>query len=281
MTELRLRHFVIFLPIAAASIAASCGGSTNTPLSPTPTSSTPAPVVATPPPVCFTFSIPRAEVAAEGQVIDLALIAPTSCSWTAATTESWIRVERSGPLYQAGDGRLRFEVDRNMDDNFGGCRTSSRTGVITVSEQTTNRQARFTVVQAGASGPYRVPTGCTVSPLPYGTTISANMGASECSVQGARARYYTFDGLDKQSIDIRLTAGRFVSGGLRVPTVRLYGPGGGFVVGAGANVVVDNPGFSRNLACTGSYTVEVTSKIDSLFNPNGLGNYTLRLASQN
>lgn len=281
------RYSIVIITFAASLLLfSSCGGgSSKTPTSATPTVSvsppSPVPVAPIPPSVCFTFPVPRAEASAEGRFMDLLLNAPASCSWTATTAESWIRIERSGSLYQTGDGHLRFAIDRNMDDRFGGCRTASRTGTITVSEQTTNRQARLTVVQGGATGPYRVPTGCNVSPLPYGTTVSTNMGASECSIQGARTRYYTFEGLDRQSIDIRLNGGRFVSGGLRVPTVRLYGPGGGFVVGSGGNVVVDNPGFNRNLSCTGTFTVEVTSLIDPLFNPNGLGNYTLRLTSQN
>ena len=45
-------------------------------------------------------------------------------------------------------------------------------------------------------------------------------------------------------------------------------------------MVVDDPHVSaRNLFCSGTYTVQVTSRVDSTFNPSGLGNYTLRLDS--
>lgn len=275
--------------LMAALVLSSCGGGTsgNTPTSPTtggpPATAAPPPVAPVVPAACFTFPVARVEISANSHFMDLTLNAPASCSWTATTATSWITIERSGSLYQTGTGQLRFDIEENRDARFGGCATSARTGAITVMEQSTSVQRQLAVVQQGSSTPFQPPTSCTVSALPYGSTISANMTASDCTatVSGARAKYYTFQGLADQSIELRLTAGRFISGGLRVPVVRLYGPGGGFVVGAGNNVVVDNPGFTRNLACGGSYVVQVTSGLDQLFNPTGLGTYTLRLTSQN
>lgn len=275
--------------LIAALVLSSCGGGTsgNTPTSPTigapPATAAPPPAAPVAPAACFTFPVARVETSANSHFMDLTLNAPASCSWTATTATSWITIERSGSLYKTGTGQLRFDIEENKDARFGGCTTSARTGAITVMEQSTNVQRQLAVVQQGSSTPFQPPTSCTVSALPYGSTISANMTASDCTVavSGARAKYYTFQGLADQSIELRLTAGRFTSGGLRVPVVRLFGPGGGFVVGAGNNVVVDNPGFTRNLACGGGYVVQVTSGLDQLFNPTGLGAYTLRLTSQN
>jgi len=149
-----------------------------------------------------------------------------------------------------------------------------------VTEETTNRQASLEVLQQGATGGFQVPAGCSVSSLPYASTVNGSIGGGDCAVGSARTRYYTFQGLTDQQISINMRAGRFVSGGLQVPLFRLYGPGGGQILSAGGNVVVDDPHVSaRNLFCSGTYTVQVTSRVDSTFNPSGLGNYTLRLDS--
>lgn len=193
-------------------------------------------------------------------------------------------MRRTGPLFQTGNGPLTFDVAGNQDQNFGGCPTSARTGLITTTEQSTNREARLDVVQQGSPGPFRAPTACVVTAIPYGTTVSGSITTSDCapsSGSSARAKYYTFQGLTDQQVLIRMFGGRFVSGGLASPRFTLYGPGGGFILRAGGNVVTDDPRATRNLFCGGTYTLEVSSSIDATFNPTGLGNYTVRLDSQN
>jgi hypothetical protein len=160
----------------------------------------------------------------------------------------------------------------------------ARTGRLTVAEQSTNLEARLEVLQQGSPGPFRAPAACVVAAIPYGATVSGSITSSDCAVSAtssARTKYYTFQGIANQQITVNMNGGRFVSGGLKVPAMRLYGPGGGFVVSAGGNVVTDDPRISRNLFCGGTYTLEVSSVINSTFNPTGLGNYTVRLDSQN
>jgi hypothetical protein len=70
-----------------------------------------------------------------------------------------------------------------------------------------------------------------------------------------------------------------VQGGLARPFLNLYGPGGGRVTqGDGGGIIYRAPlQINRGLSCGGTYTIEVSSSVDELFNPTGLGNYTLRL----
>ena len=268
-----------------ALIGSGCAGGDPTSVGPTsPTPTTTAPTPSSTPTTCFSFSPIRADASSNGQRVTVQVVTgASSCSWTATASDSWITIVRSGSLYQAGNGPLVFDIDSNKDERFGGCQTIARTGRITVVEETTRAEAILQVVQQGSSIAYQPETGCAVAELPYGATISGSLTGNDCRLpSGAAAKYYTFQGLPNQQIAIAMSGGRFVSGGLKVPLIRLYGPSSGFIVGAGGNVVVDNPRISRNLSCTaGTFTLEVSSSIDSVFNPTGLGNYTLRLDSQN
>jgi hypothetical protein len=184
-------------------------------------------------------------------------------------------------LSQSGNGTVVLDVESNLDQNFGGCTTGTRTGSVTVNEADTSRTAKLTLVQQGSQMPFQPAESCQVSSLPYGSTVSGSLGSRDCTVGAAPARYYTFQGFSGQQIQLQLTAGRFVSGGLQTPAETLYGPGSGVVVSAGANVVVDAPIISRTLSCAGTFTLAVTSSISSVFNPSGTGNFTLRLDSFN
>lgn len=116
------------------------------------------------------------------------------------------------------------------------------------------------------------PAGCVVQPLAYGTTTAGSIVNSDCTrpTGSSKAKYYTFQAFLGQEINITMTAGRFASGGLRTPLIRLYGPGSGFVIGAGANVVVDAPSITRRLSCAGTYGLEATSLVDQGSSQPGL-----------
>jgi hypothetical protein len=188
---------------------------------------------------------------------------------------------RVGPLYHVGDGPLGFDIDSNKDENFGGCPTTTRTGRVTVTEEVSRAEARLEVVQEGSSSPFQPPAACVVAPISYGVTTNGSLVSSDCFVNGARTKYFTFQGFSDQRIDITMLGGRRVSGGVQMPLIRVYGPSSGFIVGAGGNAVVDDPHISRRLFCGGTFTLEVRSTINSTFNPTGLGNFSLILVSQN
>jgi len=255
---------------------AACGGGSepSTPTSPSPSSSSS-------PATCFSFAPARPQSSAEPQRTMVQVLTRGSCSWSATSATQWITVVRSGPLYHTGDGTLTLDVDQNKDERFGGCPTTARTGQITIAEQATGAEARLELLQEGSSGPFRVPTGCSVAQLPYGATITGSLSASDCIVRGSSMKHYTFEGFSGQGIRIVMTAGRLASRGVGMPVVRLNGPGGGFIIGAGGNPVIDNPNFDRRLSCGGTYTLEVSSTVSATFNPTGFGNYSLRLDSQN
>ena len=265
-------------------IACSGGTTDSTPTAPTPPGGDSSPPAASA--TCFSFSPVSAQASSSAQRVTVQVVASSSsCSWTATTSERWITVVRSGSLYQAGSGPLTFDVDQNQDERFGGCPTTPRTGLITVAEEGSGAEALLEVHQDASVGPYQPQPACVVAPLPYGATVNGSLVASDCKKafgsEEAPVKYYTFQGFADQRINISMFGGRYVSGGLPLPLFRLYGPGGGYVVGAGGNVVVDDPNVSRRLFCDGTFTLEVSSDISSTFNPTGLGNYTLRLSSQN
>ena len=270
----------VLLPLGVLMSVAALACGSSEPASPSPVST---PTSSSNPTTCFSFSPARAEPPSNNQRVTVQVVTRTaSCSWTATSADSWITIVRTGSLYQTGDGILTFDVDGNMDERFGGCPTTARTGHVTVAEESTRLEARLQVIQQGSPGPYRPPVACTVTALPYGVTMNGSLVASDCVTAGsARTKYYTFQGLSDQRIDISMLGGRTVPGGLQVPLMRLYGPGGGFVVSAGGNVVIDNPTISRRLSCGGTFTLEVSSVTSSTFNPTGLGNYSIRLTSQN
>ena len=277
-----LRFLSAVLALLFALVVIGCGGpsvGSNIPGTP----SSPSPPPSSGPTTCFSFSPARAEASSDSQTVTVQVVArDPSCSWAATDSDSWITIVRSGSLYQAGHGALAFDIESNKDKRFGGCPTIARTGRITVAEETTGAEAILQVVQQGSTTAFQPGAGCAVAELSYGTTTSGSLTGNDCRPSGsAAARYYTFQGLPNQRITIAMSGGRFVSGGLKVPLIKLYGPSSGFIVGAGGNVVIDNPRISRTLSCTGTFTLEVSSSLDSTFNPSGLGNYTLRLDSQN
>ena len=277
------RNYIGMRVLVLALMASACGsGDTNSNTLTSPTSTTTAPPPSNNPVVCFSFSPPRAEASSDFQRLAIQIVSTgSSCSWAATAADQWITVIRSGPLYHLGSGPLTFEVDGNKDERFGGCPTTARTGRITVSEEATGREARLEVLQQGSPGPFRPPTACVVTPISFGVTTVGSLAGNDCTANGARTKYYTFQGFSGQQIAVGMTAGRFTSGGLQVPVVRLYGPSGGFITSAGGNVVIDDPHISRRLSCGGTYALEVSSIINSVFNPTGLGNFSLRLNSQN
>ena len=265
--------------IVSLTCASACGQGSSSPTTPAGPSGPSAPA---PSRTCMSPSPPRIELANGQQRTVVQVVASTpSCSWTATSSPSWITIVRSGPLYQAGNGVLTLDVAGNRGEGAGGCTTVSRTGTVTLQEQATGATVGVQIVQAGSSTPMRPPAACAVTNLPYGVQVAGSINASDCLAVGAPAKYYTFDALPNRRIRLRLVAGRFVSGGLQVPLMRLYGPGGGITSTAGSNVVVDDPEIARNLACGGPYTVETSSRIDSIFNPTGLGAFVLRLDLQN
>lgn len=271
--------------LAAAAIAfAACGSGTGgESAAPTAPSQSQSSSVPSAPATCFSFSPARPQVSSRAQSMAVQVQTTGACSWTATTSTSWITVRRTGSLYQSGNGSITLDIAQNQDQLFGGCQTNARTGRITVTEETTRVEGQLEILQQGATGPFQPPaTSCSVGTLPYGTTIGDAITSSDCSTGIARAKYYTFQGLNNQRISISMNAGRFVSGGLQVPSLRLYGPGGGLIVAEGGNVVIDDPRISgRSLFCGGTFTVEVTSVPSTVFNPSGVGNYTLRLDSAN
>lgn len=128
--------------ILTAAILASCCGSHESPIEPSP--------------ICtFTINPGSASYAADGGSGNVTVSAPAACTWSATTNAAWLAVTAGGS--STGAGAVSYSVGANQA-------TDVRTGTLTIAGQT------HTVTQQG-----RAPTVCSFDLSP----TSADFGNDE------------------------------------------------------------------------------------------------------
>ena len=115
-------------------------------------------------PCSYGLSSTSASVPAAGGSVSFAVTASSGCSWTAATSQSWITLAGASG---SGGGAISLTVASNSS-------TATRTGTVSVQGQT------FTVSQAGAT----LPCSFSVSPTVFSFPATGGNGEVSANTDG-------------------------------------------------------------------------------------------------
>jgi hypothetical protein len=174
----------------------------------------------------------------------------TSCSWSAISNSSWIRITSAAS--RTGSATLSYAVDPNADP-------SSRSGTMTIAGQV------FSVTEAGRSG------GCTTSAISMGQTVNGTLSTTDClASDGSFYDIHAFSGVAGQQITVSMRA--FFD-----TFLFLVGPSGSVVAldddgGGGTDSRIPPGSGSFTLPQTGTYLIIANS-----FLPGVTGSYTVSL----
>jgi hypothetical protein len=129
--------------------------------------------------VCqFSAAADVVRFSAAGGAGSIALASPGGCSWTAASSVSWITVSpRSG----SGSATLAFTVSRNVGVARNGVITVAEVAV-SISQDSASGDPAPTPGPSPTPGPTPAPSPCTVTLQPVSTSIAATGGSGSIGV---------------------------------------------------------------------------------------------------
>ena len=202
---------------------------------------------------CVTSISPTSQSFPEaGGTGTLNVTAPTSCSWTASSTDAFLTINSGAS--GAGNGTINFSVAANSG--------LQRSGSLVVGTQV------FTINQAAGGV-------CAPSPISIGQNVTGTLSTSDCPLgDGSYVDAYSFSGTTGQRISILMTSTSFDT------YLYLLRPDGSALAidddgGGGSNSRIPSGSGFLTLPTTGSYTILANS-----FSSAATGPYSLTLSEQ-